>query len=216
MSSIVRHKVGHHFYDAAQEASSAKLGMWLFLVTEVLLFSGLFVAYTIIKTQNPGMWAEASKQLDVTLGAVNTVVLITSSLTVALAVRAAQTNKAGEKNKQIVGLMIFTIACAAAFLVVKYFEYSHKFHVGTLPGSFYSYEGIAHPNAHLFFGVYFLMTGLHGIHVVIGMIVLTWITIRAAKGHFYEDYYTPVELGGLYWHLVDLIWIYLFPLLYLV
>lgn len=216
MSSIVRHKVGHHFYDGAQEASSAKLGMWLFLVTEVLLFSGLFVAYTIIKALNPEMWAEASKTLDVTLGTVNTIVLITSSLTVALATRAAQTNQNGEKNKQIVGLLVFTPACAAAFLVVKYFEYSHKFHVGTLPGPYYSYDGIAEPNAHLFYGVYFLMTGLHGIHVVIGMIVLTWVTIRAAKGHFYKDYYTPVELGGLYWHLVDLIWIYLFPLLYLV
>lgn len=216
MSSIVKHHVAHHFYDGHQESSSAKLGMWLFLVTEVLLFSGLFVAYTVIKTLNPEMWAEASKTLDVSLGTVNTIVLISSSFTVALAVRAAQTNKNGEKNKQIVGLLVFTILCAAAFMVVKYFEYSHKFHVGTLPGPFYSYTGLEGANPHLFFGIYFLMTGLHGIHVLLGIGVLTWITVRAAKGHFYEDYYTPVELGGLYWHLVDLIWIYLFPLLYLV
>lgn len=216
MSTIVKHQVAHHFHDAKQESSSAKLGMWLFLVTEVLLFSGLFVAYTVIKTVNPEMWAEASAKLDVTMGAVNTVVLITSSFTAALAVRAAQTNKAGEKNGQMVGLLAVTILLAGAFLVVKYFEYSHKFHDGLLPGAHYFYDGINAANPHLFFGVYFLMTGLHGIHVVIGMVVLTWIMIRAAKGHFYAGYHTPVELGGLYWHLVDLIWIYLFPLLYLV
>ncbi|MCB9544346.1 MAG: cytochrome c oxidase subunit 3 family protein [Myxococcales bacterium] len=216
MSSIVKHHVAHHFHDRAQESGSAKMGMWLFLVTEVLLFSGLFVAYTIIKAVNPVMWAEASKQLDATLGTINTVVLIGSSLTVALAVRAAQTNQAGEKNKQIAGLLGVTILLAGTFLVIKYFEYSHKFHVGLLPGTHYFFEGINADNPHLFFGVYFLMTGLHGIHVVIGMVVLTWVMIRSMKGHFYKDYYTPVELGGLYWHLVDLIWIYLFPLLYLV
>lgn len=216
MSSIVKHHVAHHFYDGEQEFSSAKMGMWLFLVTEVLLFSGLFVGYTVIKTLNPEMWAEASKTLDVTLGTVNTLVLISSSFTVALAVRYAQTNKSGENNRIIVGLLAFTIACAAAFMVVKYFEYAHKIEVGTLPGSFYTYEGLVGENAHLFYGIYFMMTGLHGIHVLIGMGVLTWVMVRAAKGHFYEDYYTPVELGALYWHLVDLIWIYLFPLLYLV
>lgn len=214
--SIVKHQVGHHFFSGAQESSSAKLGMWLFLVTEVLLFSGLFVAYTVIKSTNPEMWAEASTHLDTTMGTINTLVLITSSFTVALAVRAAQTNKNGEKNGQLFWLLLVTILLAGAFLVVKYFEYSHKFHVGMLPGEAYFYDGIPHANAHRFFGVYFLMTGLHGIHVVIGMGVLTWVLVRSRKGHFYEGYYTPVELGGLYWHLVDLIWIYLFPLLYLV
>ncbi len=192
------------------------MGMWLFLVTEVLLFSGLFVAYAVTKYLHPEMWAEAAKQLDVTLGAVNTLVLITSSFTAALAVRAAQTNKAGEKNGQLVGLLGATILLAGVFLVIKYFEYSHKFHVGLLPGTHYSFEGIEGLFAHKFFGIYFLLTGLHGIHVLIGMSVLIWVMSRAAKGHFYEDYYTPVDLGALYWHLVDLIWIFLFPLLYLV
>ena len=216
MSTIVKHHVAHHFYDRKQENASAKMGIWLFLVTEVLLFSGLFVAYTVIKALNPEMWKEASATLNTTLGAVNTVVLIASSLTVALAVRAAQTNQQGEKNKQIAGLLFVTILLAGTFLVVKYFEYSHKIHEGMLPGTYYSFDGIAANNAHLFFGVYFLMTGLHGIHVVLGMGLLTWVMIRSMKGHFYKDYYTPVEVGGLYWHLVDLIWIYLFPLLYLV
>ena len=279
MSNIIIHKHAHHFYDAEQQASSAKLGMWLFLVTEVLLFSGLFVAYTVIKTLNPEMWKIASEQLDWVMGSVNTLVLITSSWTVALAVRAAQTNQKGEKNKQIVLLLIITILCAGGFLVIKYLEYSHKIHDGLLWGtSFFNHpEHVAHIKAevakafgdgifkagditaamqtaiasagaetksmmtaamhewthhqelvtkyhdlahvgdgHLFFGIYFLLTGLHGIHVVIGMSVLIWVLLGAMKGKFYKDYYTPVELGGLYWHLVDLIWIYLFPLLYLV
>jgi cytochrome c oxidase subunit 3 len=274
MSTIITHHHAHHFYDNQQEASSAKLGMWLFLVTEVLLFSGLFVGYTVIKSLHPEMWAVASAQLDWVMGSVNTLVLITSSWTVALAVRAAQTNEKGEKNKQIVGLLAFTIICAFGFLGIKYLEYSHKIHDGLLWGtSYFNHpeaiehlkEGIkatfsmdvtalsspeflktleAHTAAassegqhlihhyastvtyadslmtvdqgHLFFGIYFLLTGLHGIHVVIGMSVLTWVLVLAQKGKFYKDYYTPVELGGLYWHLVDLIWIYLFPLLYLV
>jgi cytochrome c oxidase subunit 3 len=216
MSSVVRHEHAHHFESAAQEFSAAKMGMWLFLVTEILLFSGLFVAYTVFKNLYPEMWSEASKELNWKLGALNTVVLITSSFTMAMAVRAAQTNVNGEKKNQIVGLLAATIGLAGVFLVVKYFEYSHKFHVGTLPGEHYFYPGIKAANAHIFFGIYFLATGLHGIHVVIGMSILTWVLLRARKGHFYSQYYTPVELGGLYWHLVDLIWIYLFPLLYLV
>ena len=216
MNTIVKHTHAHHFANAGQEFSAAKMGMWLFLVTEVLLFSGLFLAYAVLKSLYPEMWHEASQHLDWKLGALNTLVLITSSFTMALGVNAAQTNKAGEKNGRLVGLLWATILLAGVFLVVKYFEYSHKFHDGILPGSHYTYGGIQAANAHLFFGLYFLMTGLHGFHVVVGMGVLTWIAIRAKKGHFYSEYYTPVEVGGLYWHLVDLIWIYLFPLLYLV
>lgn len=215
-SGIIKHKHKFFFNSARQQKASAKLGMWLFLITEVLLFSGLFVGYAVIKSTHPAMWAEASAQLDVTMGTINTLVLITSSLTAALAVRASALNKAGERNKQIVGLLVVTILLAGVFLVVKYFEYSHKFHLGELPGEHYFYEGLEHANAHLFFGMYFLMTGLHAIHVVIGMSVLSWVTWRAMKGEFYEDYNTPVDLAALYWHLVDLIWIYLFPLLYLV
>jgi len=216
MSTIVKHHHAHHFANSAQEFSASKMGMWLFLVTEVLLFSGLFLGYAFAKSLYPEMWYEASKQLDWKLGALNTLVLITSSFTMALAVNAAQTNLNGEKTGRLVKLLVATIALAGAFLVVKYFEYSHKFHMGLLPGPLYTFGGINEPNAHLFFGLYFLMTGLHGFHVVVGMGLLTWVTIRASKGHFYSEYYTPVEVGGLYWHLVDLIWIYLFPLLYLV
>lgn len=215
-TGIVKRHHAHHFANAEHEFSASKLGMWLFLVTEVLLFGGLFVGYAYGKSVYPEMWHEASKHLDWKLGALNTLFLITSSFTMVMAVNAAQRNKAGEMNGKMVGYLVATIALAGCFLVVKYFEYSHKFHEGMLPGTYYTYSGVHAANAHYFFGLYFLMTGLHGFHVVVGMILLTWVLVRASRGHFYSEYYTPVEVGGLYWHLVDLIWIYLFPLLYLV
>ncbi len=202
----------HHFTDAEQQRESAKLGMWLFLTTEVLLFGGLFCAYAIFRAWYPEMFHEVHKVLNVTMGAVNTVVLITSSVTVALAIRSMQVNK----REQTIWYLVATIALAGVFLIIKYFEYSHKFHEGTLPGNFYFYPDFTIGNPHIFFGIYFAMTGLHGLHVVIGMMVLTWILIRTIRGDFSSEYYTPIEMGGLYWHLVDLIWIYLFPLLYLI
>lgn len=213
------HQHAHHFPSAKAEAESGKLGMWIFLATEILLFSGLFMAYGAYRFTHAEMFKAAHLLLDWKLGAVNTMVLIFSSLTMALAVRSAQTNKKG----QSAGLLVVTLLCACAFLVVKYFEYSHKLHVGTLPGGepghwfSYTYQGLAaYEQPHTFFGIYFLMTGLHGIHVLIGMAAITWVLVRTVRGDFSPKYYTPVELVGLYWHLVDLIWIYLFPLLYLV
>jgi cytochrome c oxidase subunit 3 len=202
----------HHFSDAEQQAETAKLGMWLFLLTEVLLFGGLFAFYAIYRAWHPEMFIETSNYLDVSLGALNTFVLITSSLTMALSIRAMQLNN----KKQTIWLLVVTLLLAATFLVVKYFEYSHKIHLGQLPGKFYTFEGITSANPHIFFSIYFTMTGLHGIHVVLGMAVITWVLIRTSKNHFSADYYTPIEMTGLYWHLVDLIWIFLFPLLYLI
>ena len=153
--------------------------------------------------------------LDWKLGGLNTMVLIFSSLTMALGVRSAQTNKRGAT----IMYLLVTLLCACAFLVVKYFEYTHKIHLGLLPGAYYTFSGpeLAHVDSpHIFFGIYFLLTGLHGFHVLFGMIAITWILLRTTRGDFSSKYYTPVELVGLYWHLVDLIWIYLFPLLYLV
>jgi len=202
----------HHFIDMRQQASSAKLGMWLFLAQEVLFFSVLFMAYFIFRTLYPETWLVAHYKLDAALGGLNTVVLLFSSLTMALAVRAAQVNA---KKQQVIMLAV-TIACAFVFLVVKYFEYMSKIGKGLLPGNLYSYSGDIPGAPELFFTVYFCMTGLHGIHVVAGIIVLFWLLIRAGKGHFNSGYYSPMENVGLYWHLVDLVWIFLFPLLYLV
>lgn len=212
----------HHFELPVQQFEASKLGMWLFLGQEILFFSGLFVAYAVIRTNYPEAFADGSAQLDKVMGAINTVVLLFSSLTAALAVRSAQL---GQRDRVSLYLVI-TIACAAIFLIVKYFEYGAKIEHGLLPGQFW-HPHMEHvhlregqtalaPHTHVFFGVYFMLTGLHGVHVAVGIGVLAWILWRNVKGEFSKDYWTPVDLAALYWHLVDLIWIYLFPLLYLI
>jgi cytochrome c oxidase subunit 3 len=205
-------RLAHHFPDMKTQEHAARMGMWLFLSTEILLFAVLFTAYALYRFLFPLGFEEASKLAHVTMGATNTVVLITSSLTVALAIHHA---RKGE-NRKVVGLLAITIAFGALFMVLKGFEYYHHFLDGQLPGRFYHYAGVTGPGVSMYFTVYFLMTGLHGLHVLIGMGLLTWVAVRAARGHFGPAYSTPVELSGLYWHLIDLIWIFLFPLLYLV
>lgn len=204
--------VAHHFIDADQQLDTAKLGMWIFLVTEILFFGGLFAAYAIYRIWHPELFAEASTELDTILGTVNTVVLILSSLTVALAIRAAKL----DHKQWIIRYLGATILLACVFMVIKYFEWTHKFHLGIFPGKFYTYEGIEHAMAPIFFSLYYVMTGLHGLHVVIGIGLMIWLVIGARKGKYHSKYYNPVEITGLYWHLVDIIWIFLFPLFYLI
>ncbi len=204
--------LAHHFSEAEQQRESAKLGMWIFLLTEVLLFGGLFCAYAIFRSWNPDMFYNAHKFLDVKLGALNTIVLISSSVTMALAIHNIQLGK----RKISIGFLVTTLVFAAVFLTIKYFEYSHKFHVGQLPGKYYTFTGIQGDNPHIFFSVYFAMTGLHGLHVIAGMIAISWVLVKTIRNRFSPEYYTPMEMTGLYWHLVDLIWIFLFPLLYLI
>ncbi len=279
--------LAHHFDTPKQQFEAGKLGMWLFLATEVLLFGGLFVGYSVWRGNHPELFKYGSQFLDTTMGAINTAVLILSSLTMAWAVTAAQRNQ----QKLLKVFLVLTLAGAVTFLVIKYFEYTHKFDEGWYPGmKFYEKPGehahtwveqpdephgeaaepepppmdptladrppvepsniaraaigpgglaegafgapaehdqehhLVHPlqdpnrpaNAHMFFNIYFMMTGLHGIHVLIGIIVLTWLLIGATKGRFTSEYFTPIDLGGLYWHVVDLIWIFLFPLFYLI
>lgn len=214
MSDSTKHTpyLAHHFSDMDQQRDSAKIGMWIFLLTEILLFGGLFCAYSIYRAMHPEMFYNAHKFLDVYLGTINTVVLITSSLTMALAIRALQT----DRKKHAILFLLLTLLFAAVFLVIKYFEYSHKIHLGQLPGKYYTFTGIEGTNPHIFFGIYFAMTGLHGLHIFIGMVVIAIILANTIKNKYSSHYYTPVELTGLYWHLVDLIWIYLFPLFYLI
>jgi cytochrome c oxidase subunit III len=217
------HKFLQHFYDSAeQQAGAAKLGMWIFLATEVLMFSGLFLAYFVVRMFYPEMVLDSHELLDKRMGGVNTVALLTSSYTMAMGVRAAQV---GDQPKLIRNL-IFTIGFALVFMVVKYFEYTGKFAHGIFPGKYFDYARAQEYAAehghvitgmpHIFFGLYFVMTGLHGVHVLVGIGVLTWVLLRARRGDFGPDYYSPVENVGLYWHIVDLVWIFLFPLLYLV
>ncbi|MFP2929440.1 cytochrome c oxidase subunit 3 family protein [Pyxidicoccus sp. 3LG] len=206
-------RLAMHFASLEVQNHAARLGMWLFLATEILLFAGLFICYGCYRFLFPDAWAASSRSLNLDLGTVNTVVLITSSLTAALAVHYAKEGK----NKMVAVQIALTLLMAMGFLVIKYFEYHHKFEIGTLPGRYYFYEGIQLPGAPLYFTVYFCATALHGLHVVIGMIVLAFAMVRALrKGDFGPNNYTMVELGSMYWHLVDLVWIFLFPMLYLV
>lgn len=213
------HHHAHHFDSAEHEYSAAKFGTWTFLVTEILMFGGLFVGYIIYHQKYPEMFKAGATFLDWRMGALNTVILLISSLTMALSIYYAQHN---DKKKTLINLYI-TLACGLGFMIVKYFEYTHKIHLGILPGQYF------HPhepetqalwkeftNLPMYFSFYFCMTGLHGSHVLVGMGLISWVTYRTHKGEFGPKYYTPIECVGLFWHLVDLIWIYLFPLLYLV
>jgi cytochrome c oxidase subunit 3 len=299
--------LAHHFETTEQQFESGKLGMWLFLATELLMFGGLFCAYAIYRGNHPEIFLYAHRFLDVKWGAINTVVLLTSSLTMAWGVRAAQLGQRG----LLVLMLLLTLAGACGFMAIKYVEYAHKISHGLMWGTNYRSQesghdghgaeavhaeathaeapatadtheatgtqapaadshaaaapttpavvpgaegaaldawssrspevstinpaaaapvglaphgtGDAHQhdapepkNAQIFFGIYFAMTGLHGIHVLGGMIVITWLLVGAVRGVYGPEYFTPVDLVGLYWHIVDLIWIFLFPLLYLV
>ena len=206
-------KLQHHFDDMEQQAEASTLGMWVFLVTEIMFFGGLFTAYLIYRWAYPTGFQEASNHLDVIWGAVNTAVLICSSLTMALAVRAAQTSA---PSKTQVAWLLATIVLGMAFLGVKVIEYADKFTHNLVPGPNFHWEGEYPAAAEIFYSLYFAMTGLHAIHMIIGIGIMAVIAVMAWRGTFDSDYYTPVEVSGLYWHFVDIVWIFLFPLLYLI
>jgi cytochrome c oxidase subunit III len=231
--------LAHHFHSPKQQFEAGKLGMWVFLITEVLLFGGLFCAYAVYRANHPEIFVYAHQFLDKSLGAINTCVLIFSSLTAAWAVRCAQL----DQRRGLIACLAITLACASVFLGIKYVEYKHKWESGLRwarlyapdPQELAAHATHAQPSGHapaaspgatapgdaprhagIFFSIYFTMTGLHAIHVIAGMAVLAWILSRAVRGHFTSQYFGPVDYAALYWHLVDLIWIYLFPLLYLI
>ena len=236
----------HFFHTMEQQNSSSKLGMWCFLVQELLFFSGLFMAYVAMRYFYPDTFSEVQERhlLSIPMGFTNTLVLLTSSLTMALAVREAQLipiqdgAEAQKHRSNMMKMLLITAVLACVFLVIKYFEYTHKIHIGLLPGSFYDFAewpvfkdpgtgrilGVMGENGvvdvrsapHIFFALYFVMTGVHGLHVVIGVGVILWLYLRGKRGEFNQENFAAVENVGLYWHLVDLIWIFLFPLLYLV
>jgi cytochrome c oxidase subunit 3 len=203
--------LAHQFDDAEQQRDASTLGMWVFLVTEIMFFAGMFTAYVIYRALYPNAFALASHHLDILLGTINTAVLITSSLTMALAVHAAQV----DRRSPLVTFLLLTMALGSTFLVIKGVEYSHKFHEGLVPGPAFRYTGPDAPQQQLFFSIYFAMTGLHAAHMVIGVALLAVLVVRAQRSRFGAAYHTPVELTGLYWHFVDIVWIFLFPLLYL-
>jgi cytochrome c oxidase subunit 3 len=246
--------LAHHFDTPGQQFSAGKLGMWIFLVTEILLFGGLFCWYAVYRSNHPEIFEYAHRYLDKTLGAINTLILITSSLTMAWGVRCAQLGQ----RRLLVLCLALTLAGGSGFLGIKYVEYRQKWREGLLWASRFNPKepppaaAPATPKARpgkpasawppgltekpqalapaatpaqrepvpqhvgLFFSIYFMMTGLHGIHVIAGMTAIGWILVRSVQGHFGPLYFGPVDYVGLYWHLVDLVWIYLFPLLYLI
>jgi len=220
------HHYAHHFESAEHEYDTAKQGVWTFLVTEVLMFGALLVGYVLFHHVYPEVFKVGATFTDWRLGATNTVVLLFSSLTMALGIYYIQIGK----PKTSMNFLLITVVCGAIFMVIKYFEYSHKLHMGLAPGAWFhgnmteiaehvhhKLPGVEIPeNLALYFSFYYMLTGLHGIHVVFGMILILWVWNRMRRGDFSPQYYTAVEGVGLFWHLVDLIWIYLFPLLYLV
>lgn len=205
MSEIILENSGLRRDDEA-----SKLGMWLFLFTELLLFGGLFLVYTIYRYLNSDAFLHASYELNVILGTTNTIVLLTSSLTVAMSITAMQKGNI----RLSIWLIVATLAFAMTFLVIKYFEWSAKFEHGLFPGM--EHYMALEPGAKLFFFLYFFMTGLHGLHVIVGGAVLSFVIRGIRKGKVTPDRYIFLENAGLYWHLVDIIWIFLFPLFYLI
>jgi cytochrome c oxidase subunit 3 len=204
--------LAHHFENLEQQKEASTLGMWVFLVTEVLFFGGLFAAYAVYRSWFPDAFAAGSHELDIVLGSVNTVILIASILTMALAVQAAQT----DERRRLLWCLLATMALGAAFLAIKGVEYSHKFGEHHVPGPTFSFEPEYFAHAQVFFSLYFVMTGLHALHMVIGLGILSVMVRWAWTGRITTQYASPIEITGLYWHFVDIVWIFLFPLLYLI
>ncbi len=203
--SFVLPNSGHNY-----DAKASKLGMWLFLYTELLLFGGLFIVYMVYRSLNPDAFLIASLNLNVWMGTINTVVLLTSSMTIAMSISAVQLGN----TKLSLNLLLLTILAAVVFLVIKYFEWGAKIEHGLWPGMEH-FTSLSH-GEQLYFYLYFFMTGLHSVHVVVGMIFIIVVMNRIKKGSINKDKNQLLENSGLYWHLVDLIWIYLFPLFYLI
>ena len=222
MAEQVHHVPGlaHHFATMEQQKEAGMIGMWLFLLTEIMFFGGLFLAYTIYRTASPEGFSFGSSLLNVKLGGTNTVVLIVSSLTMAMAVHHSQLGN----KKKIVQYLVLTLILGTVFLVIKYFEYSEKIHHGLFPAValyFPSPDGDHAVPAEIktpvqkFLWIYFLMTGLHAFHMIVGIGIMTALIVMTYRGKFTKEYNSPVEISGLYWHFVDIVWIFLFPLLYL-
>ncbi|MDP9267944.1 MAG: cytochrome c oxidase subunit 3 family protein [Acidobacteriota bacterium] len=210
----------HHFDDMEQQREASSLGMWVFLVTEIMFFGGLFLAYLVYRTTYPEAFAAGSATLNVKLGAINTAVLIGSSFTMVLAVWASQVGR----TKLIPLFLLLTMALGIIFLGIKSVEYYEKWETHHVPGQYFQFhERVPGTNvevdprhAQIFFFLYFGMTGMHATHMIIGLGLMTWLLIGAWKGKYGPEYHTPIEIGGLYWHFVDIVWIFLFPLLYLI
>lgn len=206
--------LAHHFKSMDQQTSAGKLGMWVFMAQELLFFSGLFCAYGYVRYMYPDMVQEAQKFMDWKLGGINSVVLLISSLTMSLCVRSARLNDRASSIRYL----LLTMLCGLTFLGIKAYEWGMHFHEGLYPGKFFNpipETGITSSTAHVFFGLYYVMTGMHGLHIVVGLGLMIWLLIRSKRGEFNHENYVSLENTSLFWHLVDVVWIFLYPLLYL-
>lgn len=214
-ATLASHEAGlrHHFDDSEQQFQSSTLGMWVFLVTEVMFFGGMFGSYTIYRNMYPDAFSSTSHFMNVTIGAINTGVLICSSFTMVLAVRSAQLGR----KKALIAFLILTLILGCVFLGLKYVEYHEKWVDHHIPGPGFRYEDSRYfHQAQILFFLYFAMTGMHALHMIVGAGLLTTLVVMAGRNRFSAAWYTPVEMIGLYWHFVDIVWIFLFPLLYLI
>jgi len=212
MSEVHAGALAHHFETTDQQNRAASFGMWAFLVQEVMFFGGLFTTYLVYRGMHPQAFVEGSHHLPVAWGTLNTAVLIGSSLTMALAVRSAQIGK----PRHTAAMIASTMALAAVFLGVKSIEYSAKYADGLIPGLHWSPGPDAAPDLNVFYTLYFIMTGMHALHMIVGLGLMVVVGSKALRGRYSPQNYIGVEVLGLYWHFVDLVWIFLFPLLYLI
>lgn len=203
--------LAHQFDDLEQQHEAANLGMWAFLATEILFFGAMFLGYSVYRWRFPEAFAAASNHMDVVLGTINTAILIGSSLTVVLSIDAARQ----DRRRALVRLLGLTIVLGLLFLGIKFTEYYHKWEENLVPGGNFNFGTEQARHAAIFFSFYFAMTGMHALHMIIGIGIFTYLAIGARRGRFTAIYHTPVEIAGLYWHFVDVIWIFLFPLFYL-
>ncbi len=206
-----RLELREQFATPEQQRQTATIGMWIFLVTEVLLFGGLFTAFTVYRLSHPAAFDAASAHMEILLGAINTGVLICSSFTMAMAVYNAEIGN----QKLLILFLLATMAIGALFLGIKFTEYYDHFRDHKVPALWFNYTGPHAPEFQMFFVFYFIMTGLHAVHMTIGIGLLSVITFRAVLGSFTADYYTPVELSGLYWHFIDIVWVFLYAIFYI-
>ena len=203
--------LAHQFDDREQQLDASRIGMWVFLATEIMFFGGMFIGYTVYRAAYSEVFAQASNQMNVWLGSINTAVLICSSLSMALAVHSAHQGR----RRRIVFFLVLTMILGAVFLGIKFTEYYDKYEEHLIPGLDFEFKEGNAGHAAVFFSFYFAMTGMHAVHMIVGLGLLTVLVVKAARNRFSTVYYTPVEIVGLYWHFVDIVWIFLFPLLYL-
>jgi cytochrome c oxidase subunit 3 len=206
------HPLAHQFDDVEQQRRAVSLGMWAFLLNEVMFFGGLFGTYPVYRVLYPEAFHAGSAELDRVLGTVNTAVLIASSLTMAMAVWSAEHGK----RRALMGFLLATLALGMVFVGIKGVEYHDKFVHHHVPGPLFHWDHGGGPQVQIFFSLYFAMTGFHALHMLIGFGLLLWLLFDARRGRFGPAYFAPVEIVGLYWHFVDIVWIFLFPLLYLI